>query len=178
MSSQHPSGLFISVLRFAAVPTAPGCARAFVRQTLRTWRYQQAAEPAASITTELVTNAVKATGTTDPHPTYAALAAVPIIRVRLSLHGGNLIIGVWDTSPHTPILQWPSEDAEDGRGLLIVHAQSTRWGTTYFPKTGGKVVWAEIALRHADTPPDATPRPTASAPLTAQRVPSGPAATA
>lgn len=176
MSSQHPSDLFVSALLFAAVPTAAGCARAFVEQTLRTWRHQEAAEAAASITTELVTNAVKATGTTDPEPTYAALADVPIIRVRLSVHRRNLVIEVWDVSPHSPVLQRPNEHGEHGRGLLIVHAQSTRWGTTYFPRTGGKVVWAEIPLRRADAPSPAGPRPTASIPRPANRVPSAPAA--
>src|SRR5262249_19175578 len=143
MSTQNPSGPFVSALRFAAVPTAVGCARVFARQTLFAWQRPDAAEVAALVTSELVTNAVRATGTTDPHPTYAALAAVPVIHVRLKLHGTALIIEVRDTSTQPPMLQQQNQDVEHGRGLLIVHAESERWGTTYFPKTGGKMVWAE-----------------------------------
>lgn len=150
MSMQNPSGSFVSTLRFAAVPTAVSCARVFARQTLFAWQRPDAAEVAALITSELVTNAVKATGTTDPHPSYVALAAVPIIRVQLSLRGAAIVIGVWDTSPRPPVLKQQHQDSEDGRGLLIVHAESEHWGTTFFPKTGGKVVWAEITLRRPD----------------------------
>jgi hypothetical protein len=148
MPAQIPSGPFISTLRFAAVPAAVSCARMFVRHTLHAWQCPDAAETAALITSELVTNAVTATGTTDLHPTYAALAAVPIIRVRLSLHSAALIIEVWDVSSKPPVLQQECEDAEDGRGLLIVQTESALWGV-YFPKAGGKVVWAEVALRKA-----------------------------
>jgi hypothetical protein len=157
MSTQLPSGPFVSALRLAAVPTAVGCARMFARHTLHAWRCPDVAEPATLITSELVTNAVTATGTTDPHPTYAALAAVPVVRVRLSLHNAALIIEVWDVSPEPPILRQQRENAEHGRGLLIVHEESELWGV-YFPKTGGKVVWAEIALRKANGPPAAKAR--------------------
>lgn len=152
MPVQLPSGPFISTLRFAAVPTAVGCARMFVRHTLHAWQCPDAAEASALITSELVTNAVTATGTTDPHPTYAALAAVPVIRVRLSLHSAALIIEVWDVSSKPPVLQQEREDAEGGRGLLIVQRESDLWGI-YFPKAGGKVVWAEVALRKATASP-------------------------
>lgn len=164
MSTQNPSGPLISALRFAAVPTAVGCARAFVRQTLHTWQRSHVADAAVLVTSELVTNAVKATGTTDPNPTYAALAIVPVIRVRLRLRGSTLVIEVWDVSPQPPVLRQRSRNAEHGRGLLIVHAQSERWGTTIFPKTGGKVVWAEIALHKAEVPP--ATRPGLSVPVT------------
>lgn len=74
---------------------------------------------------------------------------MPVIRVQLKLCGTALVIEVWDASSQPPVLQ-QDQDAEHGRGLVIVHAQSERWGTTYLPKTGGKVVWSEIALRRSD----------------------------
>lgn len=166
MSTQNPSGSFVSALRFAAVPTAVGCARVFARQTLFAWQRPDAAEVAALVTSELVTNAVTATGTTDPHPSYAALAAIPVIRVRLKLHGTALVIEVRDASTQPPVLQKRAQDAEHGRGLLIVHAESERWGTTYLPKIGGKIVWAEIALRRPDVLSAAQLRPVAAAQAT------------
>ncbi|MBS2966570.1 ATP-binding protein [Actinocrinis puniceicyclus] len=174
MSTHNPSGPFVSALRFAAVPTAVSCARAFVRQTLHTWQRPEAAEVAALITSELVTNAVKATGTTDPHPTYAALATVPVIRVRLVLRSTGLIIGVWDASTQTPVLQSQHPDAEHGRGLRIVHAESERWGTTYLAENGGKIVWAEIALRRPEALSAVRLRPT-QPPQPTNRIPTAPA---
>lgn len=174
MSVQLPSGPFISTLSFAAVPTAVGCARMFVQHTLRAWRCPDAAESATLITSELVTNAVTATGTTDPHPTYAVLAAVPVIQIRLSLHSAAFMIEVWDVSPTPPVPRSQHDDAEGGRGLLIVQGQSELWGV-YFPKSGGKVVWAEITLRKATTSPararlsarTRTAKPTRSVPAAA-----------
>lgn len=162
MSTQNPASPSTRGLRLAAVPTAASCARAFARHTLYAWQCPDVVESTALITSELVTNAVRATGTTDPHPTYGALATVPVIRVQLSLHRAALIVGVWDVSSNTPIPQPQYQDAEHGRGLLIVHTQSERWGTCFF-KTGGKVVWAEIALRAAAKPhtPATTTRTTA-----------------
>jgi anti-sigma regulatory factor (Ser/Thr protein kinase) len=170
MSIQSPSGPFVSVLRFAAVPTAVGCARAFVRQTLRAWQRSDSAETAVLVASELVTNAVTATGITDPHPTYAALAAVPVIRVELRLHTATLVVGVWDVSSQTPVIQPQHQDDEGGRGLLIVHAESERWGTCFF-KSGGKVVWAEIALRTTDTPTAARQRSSVQTARTSDRAP-------
>ena len=175
MSTQHPSGPFVSALRFAAVPTAVGCARAFVRQTLCAWQHEDAADTTTLITSELMTNAVTATGTTDPHPSYPALAAVPVIRVRLSLHGPTLVVEVWDISPQPPVLQPQSDSADHGRGLHIVHEESQRWGI-YFPKTGGKVVWAEIAVARADAPSATRAQPSATTTQTATCASAAPAA--
>ena len=59
------------------------------------------------------------------------------------------VILVWDPSPQPPVPADSGQEAENGRGLLLVQALSTQWGW-YFP-TGispggrdGKVVWAII----------------------------------
>jgi hypothetical protein len=39
------------------------------------------------------------------------------------------------------------DDAENGRGLLLVQAVSVRWGWHFPPDIGGKVVWAQILAK-------------------------------
>ncbi|MBS2965637.1 ATP-binding protein [Actinocrinis puniceicyclus] len=138
--------------QFAAVLTAVGCARAFVQQTVRAWQLVSIRDDAVLVASELVTNAVRSTGNTDPHPDYAALARVPVIRVQLGVRDRLLLVEVWDPSTEPPVLQGQRDGAEHGRGLHIVHVVSERWGV-YFPKSGGKVVWAALTATHAH-PPD------------------------
>lgn len=134
----------VSSLRLAAVLTAASCARRFTRHTLTDWQRVEAIDTAVLITSELVTNAVQATGNTDQRPNYPALRRVPLLRVRLSLRGEALVVAVWDTSPELPVLEQPSEETTRGRGMLIVDALCERWGA-YASKAGGKVVWAQTA---------------------------------
>jgi hypothetical protein len=51
-------------------------------------------------------------------------------RVELLQGAGHLRIQVSDASTHLPALAAPVPDAEHGRGLQIVEALSTSWGTT------------------------------------------------
>jgi hypothetical protein len=37
-----------------------------------------------------------------------------------------------------------SDDAENGRGLLLVQAVSAHWGWQFPQELGGKVVWAQV----------------------------------
>ena len=57
---------------------------------------------------------------------------------------GAFRIAVRDSSSEQPALQGPGEDAESGRGLLLVQALSTRWDV--FTVAGGKVTWAELGV--------------------------------
>lgn len=142
MRTESESESVVSSLHLAAVLTAVSCARRFTRHTLTAWQRVEAIDTAVLITSELVTNAVQATGNTDQRPTYPALRRVPLLRVRLSLRGEALVIAVWDTSPELPVLEQPSEETTRGRGLLIVDELCERWGA-YASKAGGKVVWAQ-----------------------------------
>jgi hypothetical protein len=56
-----------------------------------------------------------------------------------------VLILVWDGNPQLPVRVDPAEDAESGRGLLLVETISSRWGTYATPQLGGKAVWALIA---------------------------------
>jgi hypothetical protein len=66
-------------------------------------------------------------------------------------NGGRtqLLILVWDASPLPPVPIRASDDAENGRGLLLVDDLSIRWGH-FQHHGGGKAVWALLdAARHA-----------------------------
>ena len=66
---------------------------------------------------ELVTNAVQATGITHPSPRWSELRNLALIRLRLVVMGNGLIIEVWDrdATPPKP-RQETALDAEGGRG--------------------------------------------------------------
>lgn len=144
MSMQSPRPL-ISNLRVAALLSAVGFARHFTRYVLDEWHLEELSETACLLVSELVTNAVKATGCTEHDPDLDTLAAVPSIRLQLQGNAGGILAEVWDCDgTRLPVVQEPSDEALDGRGLILVAQMSTRWGT-YEPKIGGKVVWFQLA---------------------------------
>ncbi|MGA2831063.1 MAG: hypothetical protein ABSF03_33685, partial [Streptosporangiaceae bacterium] len=74
-------------------------------------------------------------------------------RLWLLADTAQILILVWDASPHPPVRADVSDDTENGRGLLLVETISTQWGW-YVPVGHGgmlpggqhsKVVWAVIA---------------------------------
>ncbi|WP_300606646.1 ATP-binding protein [Trebonia sp.] len=117
--------------------TAPGSARAHVTAVLREWKASSdTAADAATIVTELTTNAVE---TTRKHGLY-----VPISLWMLGDRASAVFL-VWDATDATPVLRDATSDAEHGRGLQMVNGLSERWGF-YRPDEHpfGKVVWAAI----------------------------------
>ncbi|MFJ8919685.1 Histidine kinase-like ATPase domain-containing protein [Streptomyces sp. LamerLS-316] len=92
--------------------------------------------PAAHVVAELAANA-------------AVHGRVPgrDFRLRLAVHGDALLrIEVTDTrGERLPASEVPPEDAESGRGLLIVAALADRWGIDIGPAPR-KTVWAELDL--------------------------------
>jgi histidine kinase-like protein len=141
-----PRSLTADGIRLAAVPTAPSCARLFVRNALIRWRLLFVAENAELVVSELVTNAVCATGMTDTPLSYPKLADVAVLTVRLSVIESYLRIEVWDSSPELPRRQMNDLESEHGRGLLLVEALARRCGALPAPDQSGKVVWADLAL--------------------------------
>ena len=134
-------------LKLAALSTAPGCARLFVRAVCGQWRTAaDQTDIAVLLASELVTNSVEATGILDPDPDYPVVHAFArLIGIRLLDFGYSLVIQVWDTSPDPPRLLDADDESEYGRGLHLVDALSLRWGY-YYARVGGKVVWCELAL--------------------------------
>ena len=125
-----------AVLDLGAVPTAPGCARAWTRQILWEWRLDDLSEAAEGIVSELTTNAVLASGQ----------LVSPVIGLVLTFGRGELAILVRDFCPGIPEPRHADADDESGRGLLLVEYMSDRSGWRP-PEDGtpGKVVWAVIA---------------------------------
>ena len=124
-------------LELAPLDTAPGSARAHVTAVLHEWKASDdAVADAATIVTELTTNAVESTWR---HGLY-----VPI---RLWMLGdlANAVFLIWDATDPAPALRDATPDAEHGRGLHMVNGLSRRWGY-YRPDEHpfGKVVWAAI----------------------------------
>lgn len=132
-------------LKLAALPTAVGCSRLFVKYTLDAWQLGHLIESAELLVSELVTNAVKATGITEPNPRWIELDDLKLIAVRLRRSETSLFIEVWDSEPTPPVMPEQSLDSESGRGLFLVASMSHRWHY-YHPKAGGKVVWCELRI--------------------------------
>ena len=125
-----------AVLDLGAVPTAPGCARAWTREILWEWRLNDLSEAAEGIVSELITNSMRA----------SRQLASPVIVLTLTFSRGELAILVRDFCPGTPQPRHAGACDESGRGLLLVESMSDRTGW-YPPKDGtpGKVAWAVIA---------------------------------
>jgi anti-sigma regulatory factor (Ser/Thr protein kinase) len=82
------------------------------------------------IISELVTNAVRAGGTT--------------VTTCLQVHRETLRITVGDRAPGWPAVEPQSTSEFHGRGLVLVEAVTSQWGVS--PVQGGKEVWAVLPL--------------------------------
>ena len=124
-----------AVLDLDALPTAPGCARAWTRQTLSEWRLAGLSDTAEVIVSELATNAMLA----------SRRIGHQFIRLTLALDQGELTIMVRDDCPGCPQSKDVGDDEENGRGLFLVEAMSSRSGWHHAGDgTPGKVVWAAL----------------------------------
>ncbi|MFC8916955.1 SpoIIE family protein phosphatase [Streptomyces sp. NPDC057116] len=121
------------------LPDAVMHARRFTGRTLRGWGVTEEVDMALLAVSELVTNAIAHTQGE--------------VRLDLTLAADRLRIAVNDASPRAPVksasVDW---EATGGRGLLLVEAVSTSWGSV--PLSGGKQVWCEIAVSPREPPGD------------------------
>jgi Histidine kinase-like ATPase domain len=133
-------------LELAALPTAVGLTRLFVGVYLRKWSLEAVTDIAELVASEIVTNAIKATGLSQQPADYAALHDADVGRVitRLCWLESSLVIETWDGEQRPPVQSSPVDLDEGGRGLMLVTALTTAWG--HYPSGNGKVVWAEIAI--------------------------------
>jgi len=117
-----------------SIPESVRIARFHVRAALGFHGLEKYADIAVTITSELVTNAVRHVGE-DPEET---------IGVTLAHVWDQLAVGiiVTDSSSAGPVIREPSGTSERGRGLQVVEALSDRWG--WHPEPGGKAVYAVI----------------------------------
>jgi anti-sigma regulatory factor (Ser/Thr protein kinase) len=129
----------------AAVPTAVGAARRYVRSELTKAKLAALVDDAELVASELVTNAITATGLMAPDSTWPELEGLPVIRIRLGFSSTSVLVEVWDHDAELPVQQQAAEYAEGGRGLLIVNQLCTRWSARQVAN-GGKVVWGELPM--------------------------------
>jgi anti-sigma regulatory factor (Ser/Thr protein kinase) len=110
-------------------------ARYHAQHILREWQLARLGDDVELVVAELVTNAVAASRAMDfPFP----------VRMWLLSDMASVLVVVWDASPQPPVLMEPAEDAETGRGLLLVDAVSARWDWHALADGGGKVIRALI----------------------------------
>ncbi|MDI5961625.1 ATP-binding protein [Streptantibioticus silvisoli] len=169
----------VNRIKLAATPTAPHCARAHVRHTVLSWAVPHLLDDARLIVSELVTNAVEATGRPERDRTCCVPETLPVIAVRTRISGDKFFIEVWDndTVPTDREAQADRDPDEGGRGLGIVTALSRDFGVVVLPGRG-KIVWSELCAgpgvarvrRAAPTPLPPTYR---RMPLAAPRQPVG-----
>lgn len=145
MSETGP-GRRVRTAEYVASPASVGAARRDAAEALRDWGLPKLVDTAALLVSELVTNAVKATGRVHERPGGADRRPSPCVMLQLRAQKGELAIYVWDDDTRAPALEDAAPSAESGRGLRLVDALSRRWGH-YAPDVGGKIVWCEVALR-------------------------------
>jgi anti-sigma regulatory factor (Ser/Thr protein kinase) len=150
--TDHPHPQLTSGLTLAAVSTAVRLARLFVQQRLSLWGLNRLINDAELVLSELVTNALNATGTTNPRPRWSELHNLALITIRLVITADSLVIEVCDRDLSPPVLKQPGQADEAGRGLLIVDALCRRWDY-FFPESGGKAVWGELVIPAYDLLP-------------------------
>jgi len=54
----------------------------------------------------------------------------------------RVLVQVWDANQQMPEAQEPDQEAEHGRGLLIVESLCAKFGVYRPERSSGKVVWA------------------------------------
>ncbi|HEX6527746.1 MAG TPA: ATP-binding protein [Streptosporangiaceae bacterium] len=143
--------LFRDTLELGALPGAVPCARLHARHVLwewaRTWpTLSRLGESLELLVSELVTNAIAVTRSADQ---------ILPVRLWLLADRARVLVLVRDSSSRPPIALTPDQDAESGRGMMLVEAMSQRWDWYLtqepagewdpgglVPPADGKVVWA------------------------------------
>jgi hypothetical protein len=140
-------------LELTALHTAIRFSGLFAKFTAQRWGFRHLADTAERVAIELITRAVETTGNPNPHPRYSELGELHIIGIRVSAKGSSLLIEVWDRDPSPP------QDSSLDNHLSTVEEISQEWNC-YRPRSGGKVIWAELAPRPIQ-PPQPQPQRTA-----------------
>lgn len=116
-------------LRLAARATAPREARDFIAQACASGRGEQYSELGQLVISELVSNAVRHSGT--------------VIEIEVRLESDRLWLCVHDEGGGVPMIVPPESRTVGGVGLELVSSVSSAWGVTPDPR-GGKDVWCVL----------------------------------
>ncbi|MGW2105371.1 ATP-binding protein [Streptomyces sp. NPDC001948] len=128
-------------LDFAPTARSVSFARRRTARLVREWGYPGLADDAALLVSELATNALL----------HGAIRG-RLFRVHLTLSAATLRIAVSDPrGERLPVLREAGDDECYGRGLVIVARIADHWGVE--PRTIGKTVFAELALRQGPDMP-------------------------
>lgn len=110
--------------------------RDFLRDLLRQWDRAPLQDTMELVTTEVVTNAL--------------IHADSEVELRLREYPDHIRVEVRDSDPHPPVPtaivadEETNQEAESGRGLLIVDALAGDWGSS--PAGRGKTTWFDITI--------------------------------
>jgi anti-sigma regulatory factor (Ser/Thr protein kinase) len=124
-------------LELGALVSAVPCARLHARQVLWEWGIGHLGDSTELLVTELITNAIRAS---------REMTQASAVRLWLLSDSAQILILVWDASPHPPVLTDVTGEAEHGRGLMLVEAVSEQWGWSSREDGDGKFVWAIARL--------------------------------
>jgi hypothetical protein len=108
--------------------------RRYATDVLRGWCLERLVDDVTLITSELLTNAIKA-----PVPP----GSPDLVTLRLLTDLATLCVEVWDHSLDEPFLRAPGYEEMAGRGLCLVDDISHDWGYRRV-STNVKVVWASL----------------------------------
>ncbi|MBT2420754.1 ATP-binding protein [Streptomyces sp. ISL-22] len=124
---------------FPCEPATAEIGRQLVRNALSVWHFDDLADVAALIMSELIANAVRHTSC---HSIRLIVGRPSARRVR---------VGVVDRAPfRLPVLGQVGEDDESGRGLVLIDGIADRWGYDLHGPDGRpwcKEVWAELFIK-------------------------------
>jgi PAS domain S-box-containing protein len=123
--------LTCTAIELPAEPNAVGVGRRFVVSALDEWGCSAVAETARLLASEVLTNAVR--------------HGIGPIDLRLRRSERELTVEVTDRATVVPHPRQADEDDESGRGLLLVEALTSQWGTR--PTDDGKSVWFTLAIK-------------------------------
>ncbi|MET9146119.1 ATP-binding protein [Streptomyces sp. NPDC004042] len=114
-------------------PESASTARRLLHTALSCWGLDELAEDGALVVTELVANAVR----------HARRKSIRVMVERTAVR--TVRVAVVDFSRDLPALCPPGDEAEGGRGLLLVSALAADWGTD--ERRWEKIVWADLEGR-------------------------------
>lgn len=135
--SELSSWPLCTYLELGALDSAVPCARGHIRSVAREWNLKELADTAELLTSEIVTNAVRASR-------HLRAWEPPVIRLWVISDRTSIVIRVWDGNDEMPVRRNPAPHDESGRGLEIIDTLAADW-SAYRDPQGGKVVWALIS---------------------------------
>jgi hypothetical protein len=131
MALTRPTELYQRRVQLTRKPAAAAEARRQVRVAIRDWKVPVDPDIAVLLTSDLVTNAItRGEGET--------------LTLAIKCSRGHLRVDVYDTSRFRPLGMDEPADTDAGRGLVLVAAISTGWGS--FRTPAGKAMYFTLGF--------------------------------